>query len=86
MRGEGLKNMIPTRTILLFLFGLALWLAAEQPASAQPLLAQSGMAKTAVGWVLVGVALFFALLFIGLPSWRKLPEGDAKPQQQRRRP
>lgn len=78
--------MISHRTSLLVLFGMALWLACEQPASAQPLLlAQSGMAKTAVGWVLVGVALFFALLIIGLPSWRKLPEGDAKPPQQRRR-
>ena len=78
--------MISSRTVLLLLFGFTLWLAAEQPASAQPLLAQTGMAKTAVGWVLVGVALFFALLIIGLPSWRKLPEGDAKPPQQQRRP
>jgi hypothetical protein len=77
--------MISIRNLLLVLFGLALWLASEEPASAQPLLAQSGMAKTAIGWVLVGVALFFALLFIGLPSWRKLPEGDAKPTQQQRR-
>jgi hypothetical protein len=51
---------------------------------AQLLLAQTGMAKTAVGWTLVAVALLFALLFIGLPSWRKLPEGDEKPMQRRR--
>jgi hypothetical protein len=78
--------MISHRSLLVILFGFALWLAGEQTASAQPLLAQSGMAKTAIGWAIVCVALFFALLFIGLPSWRKLPEGDAKPQQQQRRP
>jgi hypothetical protein len=74
-----------TRTALLALIGLSVWLAGEQDAAAQVLLAQSGMAKTAIGWVLVGVALFFALLVVGLPSWRKLPEGDAKPPPQRRR-
>lgn len=75
--------MLTPRTVLLFLFGLSVWLAGEQRASAQLLLAQSGMAKTAVGWTLVAVALFFALLFIGLPSWRKLPEGDQRPTQRR---
>jgi hypothetical protein len=43
------------------------------------LLAQSGTAKSAIGWALVGAALFFALLIVGLPSFRRLPEGDAKP-------
>ncbi len=73
------------RKLLLVLLGHAIWLAGEQPAQAQMLLAQSGTAKTAVGWVLVAVALFFALLVVGLPSWRKLPEGDAKPAPQKKR-
>jgi len=73
------------RTILLSLFGLSIWLAGEQQAAAGLLLAQSGVAKTAVGWVLVCLALFFALLVVGLPSWRRLPEGDDKRAQQRKR-
>jgi hypothetical protein len=32
-----------------------------------------------LGWALVGAALFFALLIVGLPLWRKLPDGDATP-------
>ena len=68
-----------TRSLLLAALGLVVWLAGEQEASAQLLLAQSGAAKTAIGWALVGAALFFALLVVGLPSFRKLPEGDAKP-------
>jgi hypothetical protein len=51
---------------------------------AQLLLAQSGMAKTAVGWTIVAVALLFALLVVGLPSWRRPAEGDEKPTQRRR--
>ena len=77
--------MSALRATLLTLLGLSIWLAGEQEASAQMLLAQSGMAKTAIGWVLVAVALFFALLVVGLPSWRRLPEGDARSPQQRKR-
>ena len=73
------------RTLLLSQIGLSLWLAGEQQAFGGLLLAQSGAAKTATGWVLVCLALFFALLFIGLPSWRKRPEGDARPVQQKKR-
>ncbi len=68
-----------TRLLLVVALGLSVWLAGEQEAAAQVLLAQSGTAKTAIGWALVGAALFFALLIVGLPSFRKLPEGDAKP-------
>ena len=71
------------RTIPLAVVGLLVWLALQQEASAQVLLAQTGMAKTAVGWTIVAVALIFALLVVGLPSWRKLPEGDEKPTQRR---
>jgi hypothetical protein len=73
------------RTSFLAAWGLVVWLAGEQEAAAQTLLAQSGAAKTAIGWALVGAALFFALLIVGLPSWRKLPEGDAKPPPAKRK-
>jgi len=42
------------------------------------LLAQSGAAKTAVGWVIVLLSIFLALLVVGRPSGRKVPEGDKK--------
>lgn len=58
--------------------GCALWLAAEQTASAQMLLAQSGMAKSAIGWVLVFLALILALLVVCRPNGRKLAAGDEK--------
>jgi hypothetical protein len=73
------------RWLLVTAFGLSVWLAGEQEAAAQVLLAQSGTAKTAIGWALVGAALFFALLVVGLPSFRKLPEGDAKPPPAKRK-
>jgi hypothetical protein len=73
------------RTSFLAAWGLVVWLAGEQEAAAQTLLVQSGAAKTAIGWALVGAALFFALLIVGLPSWRKLPEGDAKPPPAKRK-
>jgi hypothetical protein len=75
-----------TRSLFILALGFWVWLAGEQEAAAQALLAQSGTAKTAIGWALVGAALFFALLVVGLPSFRKLPEGDAKPPPPAKKP
>jgi len=49
----------------------AVWLAAEQTASAQTLLAQSGFAKTMIGWLLVFLCIGLGLLVVGRPSGRR---------------
>jgi hypothetical protein len=38
------------------------------------ILAQSGAAKTAIGWLLVVLALALALLVVGRPSGRRMPD------------
>lgn len=56
-------------------FGGALWLAAEQTASAQTVLAQSGTTKTLIGWILVLLAIGLGLLVVCRPSGRKSADG-----------
>jgi hypothetical protein len=59
------------RSILVFVFGAALWLSTEQHASAQVLLAQSGVAKTMLGWLLTLLAITLGIIVVCRPSSRR---------------
>jgi len=57
---------------------LALWLVAEQSASAQELLAQTGAAKSILGWLLSLLGVVLGLLVVCRPSSRKSPDAKEK--------
>jgi hypothetical protein len=59
-------------------FGLLVWLAGAQPASAQELLAQTGTAKTILGWLLSLLAIALGLIVVCRPTGRKSPDAKEK--------
>jgi hypothetical protein len=61
----------PLRSPFIPALAAALWLMAEQPASAQVLLAQSGAAKTGIGWLIVLLGVGLGLIAVCRPSVRK---------------